>query len=174
MTTTTPTDTVYAKRVNSQWVRLLDVLGMNARYVRCEGAELFTEDGRRIFMVSDLGASFGSTGLSWTQKMSKGNLDVYSRSRFIDKASTEYVDFHTPTRPALIRIFAVPEYRRRIQLEWIGKHIPRDHAKWMGQVLARLSDAQIRDAFRAAGYSQNEIAGFSKAVETRIADLNRL
>src|SRR6202048_4276424 len=47
-TTTTAAETLYAKRVNPQWARLLDVLEMNVRYARCEGAELFTEDGRRI------------------------------------------------------------------------------------------------------------------------------
>ena len=41
-------DELYQERVNPQWVRLLDVLQMNARYTRCEGTELFTEDGRRI------------------------------------------------------------------------------------------------------------------------------
>lgn len=34
--------------MNPQWVRLLDVLQMNAQYTRCEGTELFTADGRRI------------------------------------------------------------------------------------------------------------------------------
>jgi len=34
--------------VNPQWQRLLSVLQMNVRYVQCSGAELFTEDGRRI------------------------------------------------------------------------------------------------------------------------------
>ena len=38
----------YAERVNPQWVRLLDLLQMNVRYERCEGAELFTADGRTI------------------------------------------------------------------------------------------------------------------------------
>lgn len=38
----------YAERVNPQWVRLLDLLQMNVRYERCEGAELFAADGRRI------------------------------------------------------------------------------------------------------------------------------
>jgi ornithine--oxo-acid transaminase len=38
----------YEKYVNPQWVRLLDVLGMNVHYARCLGSELFTEDGRRI------------------------------------------------------------------------------------------------------------------------------
>ncbi len=41
-------DKLYQDRVNPQWVRLLEVLQMNARYTRCEGTELFTEDGRRI------------------------------------------------------------------------------------------------------------------------------
>jgi ornithine--oxo-acid transaminase len=31
--------------VNPQWVRLLDLLDMNVRYERCQGVELFTEDG---------------------------------------------------------------------------------------------------------------------------------
>jgi ornithine--oxo-acid transaminase len=39
---------LYARHVNAQWVRLLDVLQMNVRYVRCSGAELHTEDGRTI------------------------------------------------------------------------------------------------------------------------------
>lgn len=38
----------YARHVNPQWVRLLDLLQMNHQYVHCEGAELFTADGRRI------------------------------------------------------------------------------------------------------------------------------
>jgi ornithine--oxo-acid transaminase len=39
---------LYEKYVNPQWVRLLDVLGMNVHYTNCLGAELFTDDGRRI------------------------------------------------------------------------------------------------------------------------------
>ncbi len=38
----------YARHVNREWVRLLDLLQMNVRYERCMGAELFTADGRRI------------------------------------------------------------------------------------------------------------------------------
>jgi ornithine--oxo-acid transaminase len=38
----------YEKYVNPQWVRLLDVLGMNVHYATCLGSELFTSDGRRI------------------------------------------------------------------------------------------------------------------------------
>jgi ornithine--oxo-acid transaminase len=38
----------YARRVNPEWVRLLDLLQMNVRYERCVGTELFTDDGKRI------------------------------------------------------------------------------------------------------------------------------
>jgi ornithine--oxo-acid transaminase len=38
----------YARHVNREWVRLLDLLQMNVRYERCAGAELFTTDGRCI------------------------------------------------------------------------------------------------------------------------------
>src|SRR6202049_4007312 len=44
----TSSPTAYSDYVNPQWVALLNLLDMNVRYERCEGAELFTEDGRRI------------------------------------------------------------------------------------------------------------------------------
>ncbi len=47
-TVETPVGALYSENVNPQWVRLLDVLAMNVRYERCVGAELFTDDGRRI------------------------------------------------------------------------------------------------------------------------------
>jgi len=44
----------------------------------------------------------------------------------------------------------------------------------MGQLLARLSPEQIRDAFRAAGYTPEETEGFAKVVERRIGALTAL
>lgn len=38
----------YRSHVNPQWVRLLDALEMNVRYVRASGPYLYTEDGRQI------------------------------------------------------------------------------------------------------------------------------
>ena len=38
----------YVDYVNPRWVELLNVLGMDADYVRCEGSDLFTADGRRV------------------------------------------------------------------------------------------------------------------------------
>lgn len=39
------TQTSYAESVSPQWVSLLDLLAMNVRYERCQGAEMFADDG---------------------------------------------------------------------------------------------------------------------------------
>lgn len=133
------------------------------------------DDGReQVYMVSDLGASFGAWGLEPTHAQSKGNLKEYTRDKFIKKTGPEFVDFETPHRPSILFVFNPHEYFMRVHLEWIGRRIPRTDAKWMGQLLAQLSPAQIRDAFRSAGYTPEEIEGFSAVVQSRIAELNRL
>src|SRR5271170_1303192 len=38
----------YDSHVNPQWVRLLNILGMNVAYQHCEGAQLKTTDGCNI------------------------------------------------------------------------------------------------------------------------------
>ena len=51
----------YADYVNPEWVRLLDLLGMNVRYRRCAGTELFAEDGR-VFLDFLSGYCVHNTG----------------------------------------------------------------------------------------------------------------
>lgn len=51
----------YADYVNPEWVRLLDLLGMNIRYRRCVGTELFAEDGR-VFLDFLSGYCVHNTG----------------------------------------------------------------------------------------------------------------
>jgi len=45
MLATRTTEELYADHVNPQWVRLLRALGLDRRFVRAEGAELFDEEG---------------------------------------------------------------------------------------------------------------------------------
>lgn len=42
------TQSAYKEYVNPQWVSLLNLLGLNEEYERCEGVELYTKDGRKI------------------------------------------------------------------------------------------------------------------------------
>jgi hypothetical protein len=128
----------------------------------------------QIYMISDLGASFGTTGLNRTHEISKGNLKSYNHSDFIKRIGPDTVDFAAPSREVLVGIVDPKEFARRLRLEWIGRNIPRADAKWMGQLLARLSPQQIRDAFRAAAYSPEEVEEFAAIVEERIGELQKL
>jgi hypothetical protein len=132
------------------------------------------DSNEQVYLVSDLGASFGTTGRSWTATMGKGNLGSYERSKFISNVTPQYIDFDVPTRPALIIIFKPLDFIERLEMHWIGQQIPRADVQWIGQLLAQLSPAQIEDAFRAAGYPPEEVQAFSNVVEQRIAALNDL
>jgi hypothetical protein len=132
------------------------------------------EGEERFYEITDLGSSFGKNGLSRDRRVSKGDLEVYIRSRFIKKIGTDLVDFETPRRADVVGVVNPREFFSRLHLRWIGRHIPRENARWMGAELAQLSPEQIRDAFRAAGYSSQEVDGFATVVEARIAQLNKL
>jgi hypothetical protein len=134
---------------------------------------VYESDGKQIYMISDLGASFGTTGRSITRADSKGNLDAYTASKFIAKVGP-LIDFGTPSRPAMIHVIEATAFKSRLDMEWIGKQIPVADARWLGTVLAKLTPERIQGAFGAAGYSPREVVGFSKVVEERIADLNKL
>ena len=67
-----------------------------------------------------------------------------------------------------------PEMARRVNLLWLGHKIPRDDARWVGNQLGRLSPEQIRDAFRAGGYSAQNVEQLSSVVERRIGELKKL
>ena len=128
----------------------------------------------RIYMVSDLGSSFGTPGLVWPLHKARGNLHSYRHSRFIVNVTTDYVDFETPRRDSLVFLATPREFFQRLPLRSICKRVPRADARWTGDLLAQLSPDQIRDAFRAAGYSPEEIEGFTAVVRERIAALQKL
>ena len=99
----------------------------------------------RVYMVSDLGASFGSGGPRWPLWKAKGNLDYYARSKFIERENASTVDFYVPGRPQFVWLVHFRGYFQRLHLRWIGRRIPRTDDRWIAR--------QIQDAFRAAGYS---------------------
>jgi len=131
-------------------------------------------NGQTVYLVSDLGASFGCPGRCFPTTHAKGDPNEYSESKFIKKTTAEAVWFEAPGRPGFLRLSDPKEYRMRVHLEWIGENIPRADAKWIGSLLARLSPDQLRDAFRAAGYQSQDIDEFAQVLTSRIAELNAL
>ena len=128
----------------------------------------------KIYEVTDVGSSFGAAGESYSNKRSKGNLPAYRHSKFISKVSRDHVDFNFPTHLPFLYIFNAPHFFSELHNRSIGKHIPRGDVRWIGSLLAQLTSDQIRDAFRAGGYSRDEIEAYATAVEKRIADLSKL
>ena len=128
----------------------------------------------RIYLVSDLGSSFGTTGASFTRARAKGNVGSYRGSKFIARTTPAYVDLASPSHPSLLSPINIPYFFMWTHMRWIGKRVPRADARWMGDLLGRLSHAQICDAFRAAGYPPAETEAFAAVIEHRIAALREL
>ena len=128
--------------------------------------------GERRYLVSDVGATFGKTGNNFAR--SKSVLKDYANSKFVEKGTPEFVDFEMDSRPFAVSAINVSNYKTRTRMESITKHIPRADAKWLAQRLSQLSEEQIRDSFRAAGYTTEEVEGYTRAVQKRIAELNAL
>jgi hypothetical protein len=133
---------------------------------------IYKINDERRYVVSDLGASFGSTGNNF--KRSKSSPEGYANSVFIEKSDPEFVDFAMHSRPFVLSAINVPNYEARTRMEDVTKHIPRGDAKWLGQRLSQLSEEQINDCFRAAGYTPAEISIYTQVVRKRIAELNAL
>jgi hypothetical protein len=123
--------------------------------------------------VTDLGASFGQTGNSFTR--TKGVMKDYAAATFIDVVTPTYVDFVMHSRPFLLSFFSnFRNYRFRTRMESVVKRIPIADVRWIGNQLGQLSTEQIRDSFRTAGFSTVEIDGYTRVVMQRIAALKKL
>jgi hypothetical protein len=54
------------------------------------------------------------------------------------------------------------------------KKAPVPDAAWIGSQLGQLSDTQLRDTFRAAGYDRGTTEKYVRTLRARINELNRL
>lgn len=122
---------------------------------------ILKKGNERFYAISDLGATFGKTGsnplpLFWRIGRSRNNPEDYSRADFVKGTS-----------------------KNKVKLVYNGKNRSQMHditvgdARWLSDLLMQLSDRQIRDAFRAANYSQHDIDLLTRAVESRIAQLDQ-
>ncbi len=128
------------------------------------------------YTVTDLGATMGKAAGIGAGR-SKNNVRDYTRARFVNKVDGDKVKFNYDVRPkklGLLSVFYPPYYIRQHKATNTMHQVPVSDAAWIGAKLAQLSDEQLRDAFRAAGYDRNTQDAYARAVRNRINDLNRL
>jgi hypothetical protein len=113
------------------------------------------------YIISDLGATFGKVKLDvpgfWRIARTRNEPDDYQRSGFVEDVKNGQVYFF---------------YKGKSQE--LFDDIKVDEARWIANLLSRLSDRQIADAFRAANYTQAEIRMLTRSVRDRINELVRM
>jgi hypothetical protein len=129
------------------------------------------------YVATDVGATLGKVG-GLGGKRPKNSLEDFRSSKFITGVENGFVQFDYSTKPKGMGKFASffkPSYRSsQAKKERAMKTITVANARWMGSVLSELSDEQLRDAFRSAGYDTATMEGFIKVIRNRIAELNAL
>jgi hypothetical protein len=133
--------------------------------------DIYQVGQERRYLISDLGATFGNCS---NGGRSKANLKAYTHSKFLRKVTPEEVDIRMPSRPPWWAVFALTDYIKRTRASGLGNDLPRADVQWIAQLLARLSDQQLADTFRGAGFTAPEVDGFSRKMRERITELNRL
>ena len=112
------------------------------------------------YAISDLGATFGKTGnipLFWRLTRSRNEPGDYAKAGFVEDVKKGQVYF-----------------RYGGKNQDLFDDIKVEEARWIGDRLARLSDKQIADAFRAANYAPSEVQLLAGAVRSRIDELTSL
>ncbi len=119
----------------------------------------------RVYYVADLGGTLGKTGSFFTKipgfgsapAGSKGDPNGYSSQAFITGVKNGQVVFYYKGKD--------PKALEGITVE---------NARWMGNLLGRLSDKQLTDAFRASGFGDAEVTIYVRALRDRINQLKNL
>ncbi|HEY0319831.1 MAG TPA: hypothetical protein VGC66_02555 [Pyrinomonadaceae bacterium] len=107
------------------------------------------------YIISDLGATFGKTGGAITH--SRNEPENYAKSKFINGVEGGRVRF---------------AYSGKSQ--FLFDNIMVEDARWIANLLARLTDQQIGDAFRAADFKPDEVQVLASTVRARINELVRV
>ena len=108
------------------------------------------DGAKRWFLVRDIGAALGDTGKLFPRR---NWLEGFERNPFIISVSSDTVEIH---------------YKGRHQ-ELLSMITPAD-VQWGSQQMARLTDAQWRDAFRAGNYADPIADRYIARIKEKIAD----
>ena len=143
-----------------QGLKVMMVL-LNNWDIKDENNVLLQTDGELRYAISDLGATLGDTGkwpLLWRFTRSRNDPKGFRGDKIIDEVKTD----------------------GRVDFEFSGKKrglfndVTVEQARWAGRLLARLSDRQLSQAFRAANYTPAETRTLTAALRRRLNELTRL
>jgi hypothetical protein len=129
-----------------------DLKDANNKIIYAEGSG---GAGELRYVISDLGATFGKTGGPIAH--SRNEPKKYIKTGFVSKIEGDRVKF---------------DYHGKMGS--LFNHITIEQAKWIGDILAQLSEEQVKDAFRAANYTPEEVEGLAQEVLARINALHNL
>jgi hypothetical protein len=132
--------------------------------------------GEATYTVTDLGATLGAVG-GFGSHRSKNNVQDFERRRMVSKVEGDKVKFNYDLKPkklGLVSIVYPPYFFRQRKATNAMQKVPLSDASWIGSQLAQLSDDQLRDSFRAAGYDRRSTETYVRALRSRINELNRL
>lgn len=111
-----------------------------------------TANGTLRYIISDLGGTFGKTGGIISRSRNKPS--DYVKATFIEKVNGNEIDFKYSGKNK--KLF---------------ENLTTADARWLSNLLGQLSDAQIKDAFRAANYSPEQVDQLAMAFKDRISEL---
>jgi hypothetical protein len=132
--------------------------------------------GEAGYAVTDLGATLGAVG-GLGSRRSKSNVQDFERRRLVSKVDGDKVKFNYDLKPKKFGWLSVvypPYFFRQRKATNAMQKVPVSDAAWIGSHLAQLSDDQLRDSFRAAGYDRATTEKYVRALRGRINELNRL
>jgi hypothetical protein len=111
-----------------------------------------TGEAELRYIISDLGGSFGKTGGFFSR--SRNEPKDYAKANFIKAVNGDVIQFN---------------YSGKNQKLFEG--ITVADARWLSERFKGLSDEQIKDAFRAANYTPEEVDMLTAALKARVAAL---
>jgi hypothetical protein len=134
-----------------------DIVDVQNKILAVDG----TGEKQLHYIISDLGATFGRLGnnnlfVVYRLGRKTNNPEKYMEASFIDRVENG-----------------------RIDLAYKGKNrdlfndVTVEQGRWLADLLLQLSDKQIKDAFRAANYSQEDIDQLAAGVKSRITTLDQ-
>ncbi len=108
-----------------------------------------TGQSELLYIISDLGATLGKTGGIFSR--SRNDPSDFVKTEFIKGVKGNVIEFkYSGKNPSLF------------------EGITLDDAHWIANWLGKLSDEQLRDAFRAGNYSDSEVNAMARATRERI------